>query len=210
MKQYTLAEDGFQIIHSEELRRLLQNMPHDLEGLAFHVPPRDVFRTPDGSIKQIQNLHQYCKDLVEPINALLASVFGITDYTILNNQYFCKPPGYKMTAPHQDNAYFNSKENIVTSWVPLHKVTVNNSCMHYLPKSHVNGILEHEPIGTNHRVRTGKAGVSMYYSKIPLESYVAVEMEPGDILVHDKDCLHYSSPNNSMEYRLAFTSIMKF
>lgn len=39
--------------------------------------------------------------------------------------------------------------------------------------------------------------------------FVKVPMSKGQILVHDKDCMHFSSPNLSDEYRVAITCIMK-
>lgn len=72
-----------------------------------------------------------------------------------------------------------------------------------------DGLVEHKPIGTNTRTRTGKTGVSMYSDVYPNKYFVKVPMNYGEVLVHDKNCMHFSSPNLSDDYRIAITSIMK-
>jgi ectoine hydroxylase-related dioxygenase (phytanoyl-CoA dioxygenase family) len=140
---------------------------------------------------------------------MLAKLIHDGEYTVLNNQYFCKPPHYKETSAHQDNAYFESDERVYTFWIPLQDVNILNSCMFYVPGSHKKGLVEHKPIGTNVRTRTGKKGVSLYSDVYKNKDYVAVPIKAGSILVHDKDCMHFSSPNLSDEYRIAITAIIK-
>lgn len=199
----TLEEDGFCVIKHEPILPLLKNLETDLEKIAKLSDDRDVFRTKLGDIKQIQHLD------MSFMNHILAKLIGAEEYEVLNNQYFCKPPNYKMTSAHQDNAYFESDENIVTFWIPLQDVDLLNSCMFYVPGSHKAGLVQHDPIGTNVRTRTGKKGVSLYSSVYKNEDFVKVPMELGEILVHDKNCMHFSSPNLTDEYRIAVTCIMK-
>lgn len=199
----TLAKDGFQVFQNDEIRELVLNMPKDLETIALHVNSSDVFRTKLGDIKQIQNLH------FSSLSYMLVKLIHDGEYTVLNNQYFCKPPHYKETSAHQDNAYFESDEKIFTFWIPLQDVNVLNSCMFYVPGSHKKGLVEHKPIGTNIRTRTGKKGVSLYSDVYKNQDYLAVPMNAGSILVHDKNCMHFSSPNLSDDYRIAITAIIK-
>lgn len=198
-----LEKDGFQVIRDNEILEIVSNIPIDLEEISKSVDNKDVFRTKLGDIKQIQNLD------FNVLNPLLAKLIGATEYEILNNQYFCKPPNYKMTSAHQDNAYFDSTDNIVTFWIPLQDVNLLNSCMFYVPGSHKKGLIEHKPIGTNVRTRTGKTGLSLYSDYYKNEDFHMVPMKKGDILVHDKNTMHFSSPNLTDEYRLAITCIMR-
>ena len=115
-----------------------------------------------------------------------------------------------MTSAHQDNAYFESDAEVYTFWIPFHDVDLINSCMFYVPGSHIKGLVEHKPIGTNLRTRTSKRGYSMYSDYYKNSEFVKVPMKLGQILVHDKNCMHFSSPNLSDDYRLAMTSIIKF
>ena len=208
-KQYTgletLQKDGFQVFQEPSFMDIIKMYPKDLENIAKDSKDSDVFRTKLGDIKQIQNLN------FGDLNQILAQlIHKDKEFKVLNNQYFCKPPHYKETSAHQDNAYFESDSEVYTFWIPLQDVDVLNSCMFYVPGSHVKGLLEHKPIGTNVRVRTGTKGVSLYSDVYKNSDYVSVPMKVGQILVHDKNCMHFSSPNLSDEYRLAITAIIKF
>jgi ectoine hydroxylase-related dioxygenase (phytanoyl-CoA dioxygenase family) len=199
----TLAKDGFQVFQDDNIKRIISNMSTDLEEVARGMNDMNIFRTKLGDIKQIQNLH------FGDLNDHLVELVSPGKYKILNNQYFCKPPHYKETSAHQDNAYFESDDRVFTFWIPLQDVDVLNSCMFYVPGSHLKGLVEHKPIGTNVRTRTGKKGVSLYSDIYKNKDFVSVPMNAGDILVHDKDCMHFSSPNLSDEYRIAITAIIK-
>jgi len=200
----TLESDGFQVFNNKEVLNVINSLSPDLELIAESSKSQDVFRTKLGDIKQIQNL-----DFGELNKLLVKSLFGDVDFTVLNNQYFCKPPNYKMTSPHQDNAYFDSKSKIFTFWIPLQDVDIENSCMFYVPKSHIDGLVEHKAIGTNVRTRTGKTGFSLYSDVYKNSEFVKVPMKKGEVLVHDKNCMHFSSANITDDYRLAVTAIIK-
>jgi hypothetical protein len=206
-KKYTGTESlhiaGFQVFKDEEIARLVGAFSTDLSEVSMNSKHEDVFRTKLGDIKQIQNL-----DFLG-LNDMLAELIGAEDYKILNNQYFCKPPNYKMTSAHQDNAYFDSDDNVYTFWIPLQDVDVLNSCMFYVPGSQLAGLLPHKTIGTNVRTRTGKTGFSLYSDWYKNSEFVKVPMKKGEILVHDKNTMHFSSPNLSDEYRVSITCIMK-
>jgi ectoine hydroxylase-related dioxygenase (phytanoyl-CoA dioxygenase family) len=200
-----LFEDGFCVMNNKDvlLKVVIDRLSTDLEEIALTSKHSDVFRTKLGDIKQIQNLN------FGSMNIMLAKLIGAEEYEVLNNQYFCKPPNYKMTSAHQDNAYFDSNEDIFTFWIPLQDVDVLNSCMFYVPQSHLNGLVEHKAIGTNVRTRTGKTGYSLYSDVYKNSEFVKVPMKKGQILIHDKNTMHFSSPNLSDDYRIAVTCIMK-
>jgi ectoine hydroxylase-related dioxygenase (phytanoyl-CoA dioxygenase family) len=199
----TLEKDGFQVFTHPVMNELIPYYKKDLEVVAKDVESRDVFRTKLGDIKQIQNLN------FEGVNNILAGLIGAKKFKVLNNQYFCKPPNYKMTSAHQDNAYFESDRKVYTFWIPLQDVDILNSCMFYVPGSHKQGLVEHKVIGTNVRTRTGKTGFSLYSDYYKNKDFATVPMKTGEILVHDKDCMHFSSPNLSDDYRIAITSIIE-
>lgn len=199
----TLTKDGFQVINDLGIEVIVSVFSTNLNDVAKESKHEDVFRTKLGDIKQIQNLN------FGKLNEYLAELIGAEDYTVLNNQYFCKPPNYKMTSAHQDNAYFDSDDNIFTFWIPLQDVDILNSCMFYVPGSHLKGLLPHKAIGTNVRTRTGKTGYSLYSDWYKNSEFVKVPMKRGQILVHDKNTMHFSSPNLSDDYRVAITCIMK-
>lgn len=201
--QESLENDGFQVIKHPLMNDLLEAFDKDLERVAKGCDSKDVFRTKLGDIKQIQNLN------FNELNDLLVKLIGGNEFKLLNNQYFCKPPNYKMTSAHQDNAYFGSDKKVYTFWIPLQDVDLLNSCMFYVPGSHKNGLVEHKSIGTNVRTRTGKTGFSLYSDYYKNNDFVKVPMKKGEILVHDRNCMHFSSPNLTDDYRIAITSIIE-
>lgn len=199
----TLEHDGFRVFNDVPIECFVDTISTDLEEVSMHSHHTDIFRTKLGDIKQIQNLN------FGELNHMLANLIGADDFRVLNNQYFCKPPNYKMTSAHQDNAYFDSNGDIVTFWIPLQDVDIMNSCMFYVPGSHKEGLLPHKVIGTNVRTRTGKSGYSLYSDWYLNADFVKVPMKKGQILVHDKNTMHFSSPNLSDDYRISITCIMK-
>ena len=206
-KDANLKEDGFEVFVNDDIKDVVKTISRDLEDVASRCDSKDVFRTKLGDIKQIQNLKN--TKPFQKLNSLLAELVGATEFEVLNNQYFCKPPNYKMTSAHQDNAYFESDEEVYTFWIPLQDVDLLNSCMFYVPQSHLDGLVEHKAIGTNVRTRTGKTGFSLYSDHYKNSEFVKVPMKEGEILVHDKDTMHFSSPNLTDDYRMAVTCIMK-
>ena len=201
----TLKDHGFQVFEDDDIKAYVAYYKDiDLEDVASYLGDENVFRTKLGDIKQIQGL------AFDDLNRMLVELIAPgRKFKVLNNQFFCKPPHYKETSAHQDNAYFESDEEIYTFWIPLQDVSIFNSCMFYVPGSHRNGLVEHKPIGTNVRTRTGKTGVSLYSNVYKNNDFVSVPMNAGSILVHDKNCMHFSSPNLSDEYRMAITAIIK-
>jgi ectoine hydroxylase-related dioxygenase (phytanoyl-CoA dioxygenase family) len=198
-----LSLDGFQVFDNKVIKEIVNHFSTNLDWVSKDSHHSDIFRTKLGDIKQIQNLD------FGKLNKHLADLINADKFEVLNNQYFCKPPNYKMTSAHQDNAYFESDESVFTFWIPLQDVDVLNSCMFYVPRSHLKGLIDHKVIGTNVRTRTGKTGFSLYSDWYLNADFVKVPMSKGQILVHDKNTMHFSSPNLSDDYRIAITSIMK-
>jgi ectoine hydroxylase-related dioxygenase (phytanoyl-CoA dioxygenase family) len=125
-------------------------------------------------------------------------------------QYFIKHPNYKITAPHQDGAYFdNLEDDILTFWIPLHHVDEKTSTMFYVDWDGKREIIPHDNCGTNVRNRTGKVGMSQYTSKYDLSEFKPVELDYGDLVVHNQFSVHYSNENSGEKPRIAITCIIK-
>lgn len=198
---------GYKILRKQFPKELLNNFVVNLNKLATELPSTDVFRTEKKEIKQIQNLH-----LLPKYKSLIDFIQNDLGYVgeVMNMQYFIKPPNYKITSPHQDGAYFEDTDSdILTFWIPLHNVKVENSCMHYLPWDGKREIRTHLPCGSNVRTRTGKTGYSMFNNEFDISLYEPVELELGDAVVHNQFSLHYSSMNEKSFSRVAITCIIK-
>ena len=188
------------------LNMIPKNM-EDIEEISKTCNPEDVFRTENGDIKQIQNLHK-----ILPFRLIAGWIENGLGYNgeVLNMQYFIKHPNYKITAPHQDGAYFdNVDDDILTFWIPLHHVSTETSTMFYVDWDGKREILPHKSIGTKVRSRTGKTGFSQYTDVYPLEDFKPIELSYGDCVVHNQFAVHYSNENKTDKPRIAITCIIK-
>ena len=62
------------------------------------------------------------------------------------DQFLAKPPHEGARTPwHQDEAYWgrNLDERGITCWMPFHDVDVENGCMHFVPRAHLEGVIPH-------------------------------------------------------------------
>jgi ectoine hydroxylase-related dioxygenase (phytanoyl-CoA dioxygenase family) len=120
-----------------------------------------------------------------------------TPMGIYVDQALLKPPEIGSEKPfHQDNAYFGVEPDdaVITCWLALDDATPENGCMHYLPKSHLRGLVEHEKIeNTPHLVPKG----------LRREDAVAVPAKAGTVVFHHGWTLHMSPPNTSGSWRRA-------
>ncbi len=207
--EYKLAEDGFEVLKNVMPKEFnsysVPFFKNHLDEVIKDHPIEDIFMTEFGP-KQIQHLEK--RFWFQTFADNLSMVSGI-EGDILNMQIFIKYPNYKITYPHQDGVYFDDRsKKIFTFWVPLQDVYPENSCMHYVPKSHLNGLLEHKQVGSIVRTRTGKTGQSLGCDVFSLDEFVPVPMKSGDVLIHDQYCVHYSSINKSEVPRMALTCII--
>lgn len=200
-------EKGYKVIKKAFNKTLLDVIARDFETVALQCKPENVFRTKNGDVKQIQNCQNFT--VFYEVSKYIKEHLGY-DGEVLNMQYFIKHPEYKITAPHQDGAYFDDNDSdILTFWIPLHKVNVETSTMFYKDWDGKREILEHQDCGSNLRTRTGKTGMSQCITDIPLEDFTPVELKYGDCVVHNQFSVHYSNENSTTEPRIAITCIIK-
>jgi ectoine hydroxylase-related dioxygenase (phytanoyl-CoA dioxygenase family) len=200
-------EKGYKIIKNAFDKTLLDIISRDFETVALQCKSENVFRTKNGDVKQIQKCENF--SVFIEISKHIKQHLGY-DGEILNMQYFIKHPEYKITAPHQDGAYFdNNDDDILTFWIPLHDVDVETSTMFYTNWNGKREIIKHENCGSNLRTRTGKTGMSQYTSEIPMENFTPVELKYGDCVVHNQFSVHYSNENSTSKPRIAITCIIK-
>lgn len=102
------------------------------------------------------------------------------------------------TAWHQDEVY-TLDPNLVTAhfWVPLHDVSVERGCMHFIPGSHLEGIRPHRRLNGHWHVREA-IGVDP-------GGAVACPLRVGDATVHVPRTLHYTGPNLTPSPRIAWS-----
>ena len=110
-----------------------------------------------------------------------------------------KPPHCEFeTVWHQDRVHKRSRlpENRVNVWIPMAAVTEAEGCMRYLPGSHKNGLLPHEPV-PERRGALRTIGVEEART-------VATPLPLGGAALHLFETVHSAFPNTSDQPRLAW------
>lgn len=130
-----------------------------------------------------------------PKMAAIATTLLGPDVKLLQSMLLLKPPrfgGAKIW--HQDNAYFRREPNhIVGFWVACDDATVQNGCMHVIPSSHTQGIVEHNGLKNDYgALRTPS-----------VEEAVSIPLKAGDALMFHGEILHSTPPNTTTRRRRA-------
>jgi ectoine hydroxylase-related dioxygenase (phytanoyl-CoA dioxygenase family) len=105
---------------------------------------------------------------------------------------------------HQDEAFRDPalEYHELNVWVALQDVTVENGCLHYLPESHNNEVLEHGPPNND---PTSQA--LQCIGAFDKQNAVACEIPAGGCTIHHSRMLHSAGPNVSDRARLAYIMI---
>jgi Phytanoyl-CoA dioxygenase (PhyH) len=166
---------------------------------------------PDGDLKarrfpQILSPRIYAPELTsgefyKAALRLAKSILG--DKARLKNDFsFMKPPRIGSDTPwHQDEAFGNPNfdHQEITIWLALTPANPSNSCMSFIPRSHLSPVLLHRPWGGDPRVHALEC-----LDNFDLSTAVMCPLLPGGATIHDCRTLHYAGPNPSDDYRLAY------
>ena len=117
----------------------------------------------------------------------------VLDFDMLIN----KPPNSNKETPwHQDAAYWIDlpDKRALSFWFAIDESTLNNGCMWYTPKSHLQPLKKHfQPVG----------GGPLQSKGIEQDS-IATPLQPGSCVIHQGQTLHYSRGNTTNQNRRAF------
>jgi ectoine hydroxylase-related dioxygenase (phytanoyl-CoA dioxygenase family) len=120
-----------------------------------------------------------------------------------HDQLFCKPAKHGgVVAWHQDYSYWTRSVPMqhLTCWVGLDDATVENGCVHYIPKSHTWGLLDKPELAGE---MDGLMEMLTPEQK-SLFQPVPVEMKAGYATFHHPLAIHGSYANYSERPRRAF------
>ncbi len=114
---------------------------------------------------------------------------------------FIKPAkGKKHINWHQDANYWGLEPyELVTGWIALTDVNIDNGCMNYLPKSHLQNKIEHiETFDKNSDLTRGQ----QVKINIDKKEIVPVVLKKGQAALHHCLLAHGSGPNKSESHRI--------
>ena len=136
-----------------------------------------------------QPMHKKASEIAK----LLMGDDMVLDFDMLIN----KPPNSNKETPwHQDAAYWIDlpDKRALSLWFAIDESTLNNGCMWYTPKSHLQHLKKHfQAVG----------GGPLQSKGIEQES-VAAPLQPGSCVIHQGLTLHYSRGNTTNQNRRAF------
>ncbi|MDZ4827753.1 MAG: phytanoyl-CoA dioxygenase family protein [Actinomycetota bacterium] len=131
---------------------------------------------------------------------LVAEAAGADELDCFSSQFIFKNPGAWGQPCHQDSFYFpfTPMRPVVGAWLASTDSALDNGCLHVVPGS------SHEPVHDHVPDRRPNANYG-YFEIVDhdLANAVAVEMEPGDLLLFDSHLMHFSADNESTRWRAA-------
>jgi len=133
---------------------------------------------------------------------LVASVIG-PDVVFWTAALFCKPGSVGAPVPwHQDGIYWPLKPMAtVTLWVALDRAATDNGCMKVIPGSHRHGFFGHEKSEQEGLV----LNTAIVESEMDAGKARPVELDAGQVSLHDAFLVHGSEPNTSARRRAGLT-----
>ncbi|MEM7254136.1 MAG: phytanoyl-CoA dioxygenase family protein [Pseudomonadota bacterium] len=120
------------------------------------------------------------------------------DIKLFGDQLFMKPPGGMEKTYHQDSPYFPIRPmNLVSSWVALDEVTLENGCLWVIPGSHRLGALAHSEVW----MVGDREDMCVPDHLFNRELETPVLMQAGDCSFHHSLLLHRSGSNQTPNRR---------
>ena len=182
------------------IARQYPDVPDEL--IQFEVAVKDGTVQPQSTEAGIRKLFRMAKhnDLFRKL-AFHPKLVGIAegilgaDLILMQSMLLMKPPVYSTHKVwHQDNAYFRlSPCDIFGFWIACDTATIENGCMHVLPGSHKNGVVQHAGDGDEYG----------WTDQPEAERIRAIPLNPGDALVFHGELLHFTPANQTDQPRRA-------
>lgn len=161
-----------------------------------HVPAADM---PAARLAVAREFHGFVShpdllDLVEPLIG--------PDMVMWASALFCKPAQQGLEVPwHQDGQYWPIRPRAtVTAWIALDDVDAGNGCMRVVPGSHRAGEFSHVVSDREDLVLNNV----LEDPRLDLASSRNIELEAGQVSLHDVNIVHGSQPNTSGRRRAGF------
>lgn len=149
---------------------------------------------------------EFCRMVETEVIVALAGQLVHGEPLLVAVETFNKPARVGSGVPyHQDNAYFcQSPPDMLTIWVAMDPVTLENGPVYYVRGSHKEGMLPTRPSG----MKGNSIGLADPPA-IPVSDQFCGLLEPGDALIHQCQTIHHSAPNTSEHPRLGLLLVYR-
>src|SRR5258706_1337627 len=158
-----------------------------------------VARSDDTGVRGRRELLDFARS--PEILDMVEQIMG-PDLIMWGSQVFSKPAGDGQAIPwHQDGQYWPMRPlATVTVWIAVDAATRANGCLRVIPGSHRLGLLDHvssddQSLALNQRLAEGAFDDA---------DAVDVELEPGQVSLHDSMLIHGSNANPSGRRRCGY------
>ncbi len=154
-----------------------------------HVP------APDAEGEALAVAREFFDILTDPLLLDLVEPLTGPDIVLWAAAVFCKPAAKGLEVPwHQDGQYWPIRPRAtVTAWIALDEVDRGNGCMRVIPGSHRMGEFSHAISDREDLVLNNV----LDDPRIDLDLARDIELQPGQVSLHDVDIVHGSQPNTS-------------
>ncbi|MDE2820974.1 MAG: phytanoyl-CoA dioxygenase family protein [Chloroflexota bacterium] len=129
-----------------------------------------------------------------------------SDVAMWAAHYIAKPPKHgQRVLWHQDGSYWPLEPmEVTTIWLAATASTRENGCLRVLPGTQNNRLLSRrEMIDVKDGKNVLESGI--HPSQIDDSHVVDLELQPGDVSVHNPQIIHGSEPNTSDAWRIGLT-----
>jgi phytanoyl-CoA hydroxylase len=180
---------------------------HDLPTKPLDARTTEADET---TVRNLWRLEQYNPYMLEfsqqpEIRELVAELVQ-GEPVLIAIETFSKPARICSGVPyHQDNAYFcQSPPDVLTLWIAIDAVTLENGPVYFIPGSHEQGMLPTRPSG----VRGNSIGLADP-PDVPLAEQFCGLLAPGDATIHHCNTIHHSAPNTTDHSRLGLLLVFR-
>ncbi|WP_058759761.1 phytanoyl-CoA dioxygenase family protein [Pantoea dispersa] len=198
----TYDENGYVVIKNAISSDLLQRLRDHFERTSerhSNVPPEKwnfwLFENDDEWLRLINDA-----EILDQVEKILG-----TNIIHLGSHYWSKPPRIGQPVSwHQDGAYYElSHMSFVTIWIALDRSVKENGCLKVIPGTHKEAF---KPlISTNDDPFLKR---KMDVTSLDDSESIYIELEPGDVSLHNPNIYHGSERNESDLWRRGF--VIKF
>ena len=144
---------------------------------------------------------EYCQQ--PEILDMVEQIIG-PDFALWNSSFFAKPALTGTTTPwHQDGEYWPIRPMATcTIWLAVDASTLENGCLQVIKGSHADGTLKEHKTNDGPGLALNRELLPEYFDETKA---VNIELEAGQMSLHDVFLLHGSDPNQSPNPRRGMT-----
>lgn len=196
--------DGFvkieKIFNKNEIKNILSEI-EKIKKSFLKIRNPNMHLTKDKKFNTIHNINKYIKkgfilqlSRDKRLTNIIKKILG-DKLKLRNLEFFLKPAKTGKAAPvHQDNYYWNiPSKRALNVWIACTKSSFKNGGLFYYPKSHKDGLVEHE---LSYQPGTSQKIPSKYIKKMNYKKFYPT-LDQGDCILHHCEVIHGSNKNKS-------------